>query len=206
MGIPTGATLLHAVSERILLRFLHRSGYGDVRRTSSELNSGAGAGVDIVYGSRGKFVTVKIKADPYFGTDPSKIRDRSLVYYRSDAKHYAFEAISNNLTREPGWMLSSDADLLYYYFIALDHTEEEVAALYSDSDEVFFSELRVERDELRILPLQKLRNWFESNFESYTPRPVVVGEHSAWFRLIPLAEIDSAVPDTNVIFPIFSQL
>jgi len=199
----TGAELLQGVSERVLLRFLRTTGHGDARIASRERGVTTGAGIDLAYSAGGKAVTIKVKPDPYFGTNPMKIQERALAFYRPDAGHYAFEAISNSLTREPGWMFSSSADQLFYYFIVLDQTEHEISALYEESDEIFFSELRIERDELRILPMDKLRNWFESNFEAYTPRPVTQGDHSAWFRLIPRADIEDAIGDAKTVAPVF---
>ncbi|MCL5888318.1 MAG: hypothetical protein M1617_08580 [Actinobacteria bacterium] len=200
-----GAELLQGVSERVLLRFLRATGHGDARTVSRDRGIVTGSGIDLAYSAGGRVVTVKVKPDPYFGTNPMKIQERALAFYRPDAGHYAFEAISNSLTREPGWMFSSSADQLFYYFIALDQTEHEVAALYAESDEIFFSELRVERDELRILPMDKLRSWFEANFDAFTPRPVALGDHSAWFRLIPRADIESAIDQVKTVTPVFAR-
>lgn len=202
----SGTALLQAVSERILLGFLNQSGHTDARRVMPGSEGGKGFGVDLAYTSAGQTVRIKVKPDPYFGVDPAKIIDRSLSFYRPDALHYAFEAISNNLTREPGWMFNSQADQLYYYFIALTQTEQEISALHMGPDEVFFTELQVERDELHILPLLELRRWFEENFESFTPRPVVIGDHSAWFRLIPRSEVGSAIKAVTTLSPIFSRV
>ena len=200
-----GAPLLQAVSERILLGFLRHSGHSDARKITPGNEGGKSFGVDLTYTSAGQAVRIKVKPDPYFGVDPVKIIDRSLSFYRPDASHYAFEAISNNLTREPGWMFNSQADQLYYYFVALAQTEQEVSALYTEPDEVFFSELQVERDELHILPLLELRRWFGENFESFTPRPVITGDHSAWVRLIPRVEVNSAIASVATISPVFSR-
>lgn len=201
-----GTSLLQAVSERILLGFLRQSGHADARRVMPGSEGGKNFGIDLTYTNAGQMVRIKVKPDPYFGVDPIKIIDRSLSFYRPDASHYAFEAISNNLTREPGWMFNSQADQLYYYFIVLTQTEQEISALYTEPDEVFFTELQVERDELHILPLLDLRRWFEENFESFTPRPVVIGDHSAWFRLIPRSEVDGAIKAATTLAPIFSKV
>ena len=39
--------------------------------------------IDITYSARGERRSVKVKADPYFGTDSAKIGDRSLAFYRA---------------------------------------------------------------------------------------------------------------------------
>ena len=87
------------------------------------------AGVDIVCNRAGHGVKIKVKADAYFGTDPRKIADQGLTFYRAPVSAYAFETISHHVTRDPGWMFNSLADELYYYFLVLGQTEEEVAAL-----------------------------------------------------------------------------
>jgi len=196
----TGALLLQHVAQRIVAAYLKKAGYADVRVMADGSPS---SGVDIVYSLSGRRGRIKVKPDSYFGTDPAKVYDRDLVFYRPDAGHYAFESISNNMTREPGWMFNSDADDLYYYYLALTQPEDEVAALLGEPDEVFFSELKVERDELHILPMRQTQHWFEEHFEDYTPRPVTVGDHSAWYRLIPRSDIEGSLPGIRMIGPIF---
>jgi len=196
----TGALLLQQVAQRIVAAYLKKAGYADVRVMA---DGSPGSGVDIVYSLSGRRGRIKVKPDSYFGTDPAKVYDRDLVFYRPDAGHYAFESISNNMTREPGWMFNSDADDLYYYYLALTQPEDEVAALLGEPDEVFFSELKVERDELHILPMRQTQHWFEEHFEDYTPRPVTVGDHSAWYRLIPRSDIEGSLPGIRMIGPIF---
>lgn len=203
MTRATGAVLLQAVAQRILAGYLTKVGYADVRIVSA---NSVGGGVDLVYTTAGRRMKVKVKPDSYFGTDPSKVINRDLVFYRPDAGHYAFESISNNMTREPGWMFNSEADELFYYYIALGQSEDEIAALLDGPDEVFFGELKVERDELKILPMRATRSWFEEHFESYTPRPVVVGDHSAWFRLIPRADIEQAVQGIRTTSAVFETI
>lgn len=203
---PTGAMLLQAVAERVIARYLRDAGYAEVAVMGGRPSNHPGAGVDITYLLQGRRRRIKVKPDAYFGTDPSKVRDRSLVFYRSNAGHYAFESISNHMTREPGWMFNSDADDIYYYYIAISQSEEEIQALLTEPDDVFFSELRVERDELRILPMAETREWFEKHYEDYAPRPVMAGSHSAWYRLIPRADIDGSVPGVKGVGSIFSTI
>jgi len=200
MSPVTGALLLQQVAQRIVAAYLKKAGYADVRTVT---DGGPGSGVDIVYSLSGRRGRIKVKPDSYFGTDPAKVYDRSLVFYRPDAGHYAFESISNNMTREPGWMFNSEADDLYYYYLALTQPEDEVAALLGEPDEVFFSELKVERDELHILPMRQTQRWFEEHFEDYTPRPVTVGDHSAWYRLIPRSDIEGSLPGIRMVGPVF---
>ncbi len=202
----SGAILLQAVAERIVAAYLAQAGYAEVAMMNGRHPSQSTAGVDITYRYQGRRVGVKVKPDAYYGTDPTKVHDRELVFYRSDAGHYAFESISNHMTREPGWMFNSEADVVYYYYLALSQPEDEIRALLSEPDDVFFSELKVERDELRMLPMPQTREWFESHFEEYTPRPVQVGDHSAWYRLIPRADLDGSVTDIKSINGVFASV
>ncbi|MBU4557081.1 MAG: hypothetical protein KJ747_09440 [Actinobacteria bacterium] len=203
MSSVTGAVLLERVAQRIVAAYLKKAGYGDVRVVTG---GSTGAGVDIVYTVSGRRGRIKLKSDSYFGTDPAKVSDRDLVFYRPDAGHYAFESISNNMTREPGWMFNSEADDLYYYYLTLSQPEDEVAALLSEPDEVFFSEIKVERDALHILPMRATQKWFEAHYEDYTPRPVTVGQHSAWYRLIPRSDIEGSIQGARLVGSVFKTV
>lgn len=187
------STLLQRVTERILMEWLVRQGRTDVRPTHG-MHSFGGRSVDVTCTWQGTQRHIKVKPDPYFGVDPIKIADRSLVFYRADANAYAFESVANTATREPGWMFESSADELYYYFVAIGQTQAEIAALLSEPDEVFFSEIAIERDELVIFPMHPTIDWFGGNFERYTSRPVTVDGASAWCRVVPRVDIDSVVP------------
>lgn len=196
-----GIQLHHLAACRIIGRYLTKKGALGVV-LSPEGTTDAG-GLDITCTRNGRASAIKVKADPYYGNDPARIADRELPFYRREGVDYAFEAISHHVTRQPGWIFNSEADDLYYYFLALGESEAELAALLEEPDEVFFSELRVERDELHIVPMEPLREWFEANYERYTPRPVLVGDHSAWYRLVPRDVLRSAVP-VSVPGPVFA--
>jgi hypothetical protein len=201
----SGGRLLQAVAGRIVDRYLRSEG-ATTMLVTSDADPLHAEGVDLVANRGGGRTRIKVKPDSYFGTDPRKIGDQNLPFYRGESRSYAFETISNSITRDPGWMLSSTADDLYYYFIALGQPEDEIAALMDEPDEVFFSELAVERDDLHVLPLEPLRAWFEANSERYMPRPVSLGDHSAWFRIVPVIDVDAAVPGASGRGPIFARL
>ena len=198
-----GSILLQVVAERIIARYLRHEGMVDVSAVSLSRRNGHGDGVDMTYSRMGRVTRVKVKADPYFGSDSKKTRDLSLPYCRPDSGEYALEVVAHHLTRQPGWMFRSDADELFYYLIALDHTEEEVAALVREADEVFFSEIRVLRDALHVMPMMAVRAWFAEHQEEFLSRPVEVGGHSAWYRIVPRAELDHAIQGIVKIGPIF---
>lgn len=201
----TGSVLLQRVAERILAEWLRRQGRLDVRATGN-LASFGGHSVDLTYVANGVRRAVKVKPDTYFGTDQRHITDRSLAFYRAVSGAYAFETVANAATREPGWMVESSADELLYYFVAITQTEEEVAALLAESDDVFFSELAIERDELVVMPMGTTLAWFEKNAERYTPRPVTIEGAPAWYRIVPRDHIDGAVAGVRVIGPVLQTL
>jgi hypothetical protein len=201
---PTGSQLIHEVGKRILRRFYEQQGAFDV-----ELSAAARIdpiGVDMRRRENGTTIASKVKVDTYCGTDPAKIADRNLVFYRSDTSSYAFEAIADSATRAPGWVMSSMADELLYYRVAIARPEDEVAVLLNSPDGVFFSELGVEHDDLRLVPMRELRAWFEQSNDRYMSRPVISGDRSAWYRIVPFADVESAIKGVRLIGPVYKRL
>lgn len=198
----SGSTLLQAVAERIIAKYLLVRGASRAEVVSD--GDSQGVGVDIVAIEGRVSRLIKVKADPYFGTDSRKIGDRGLAFYRADAGCLAFEAVANGATRSLGWTLASEAQDLYYYYLALGQTQDEVRALLAEPDEVFYSEIAVERDELLILPMDRIRAWFEEHHQDYAPRPVMHEGVASWYRLVPRADVEKAlgrVPSSGAIFP-----
>jgi hypothetical protein len=200
------AVPLQAVAERVIARYLRRAMNKDVDIVSRHAVQAA-RGIDIVYASPdGVRRSAKVKADSYFGTDTRKIGDRSLPFYRADTGSFAFEAVADSVTREPGWMIDSEADELYYYYLALAQEEEDVRALLKEPDEVFFPEIRVERDDLIILPMAATRRWFADQADNYPPRPVSLGGRSAWCRLVSRSDVQTQVEGVRIVGPVFPGL
>jgi hypothetical protein len=198
-------TLLHTVSERIIRAYLASLPGVEVAPSSAGRSAGE-LGVDITYVLQGERRKVKVKPDVYFGSDPAKIADRSLSFYREDAGRCALQAVADSSTRAPGWIFTSDADEIFYYYLAITQPEEQVSELLSAPDEVFFSRLRVERDDLLVLPMVATRAWFAEQAERCPSRPVAHGDFSAWYRLIPRAEIEAGVGGTVDRGAIFGNL
>ena len=201
----SGVVLLQAVAERVLARYLALSPGTEVAPVA-EPDSLRRRGIDLAYVAQGERRTAKVKPDVYFGTDLSKIDDRSLTFYRQNAGRCALQVIADSVTHDSGWVFTSEADELFYYYVAILQDEAEVRELLSEDDEHFFSHLQVERDDLLVLPMGRVRAWFAEHAIRYPSRPVSLGESSAWYRLVPRAEIESAVPGIEDRGPIFANL
>jgi hypothetical protein len=200
-----GMPLLHAVSERIIRAYLASLPGVEVAPSSAGHSAGE-LGVDVTYVLQGERRKVKVKPDVYFGSDPAKIADRSLSFYREDAGRCAIQAVADSSTRAPGWIFTSDADEIFYHYLAITQPEEQVSELLSATDEVFFPSLKVERDDLLVLPMVATRVWFAEQAERCPSRPVAHGDFSAWYRLIPRAEIEAGVGGATDRGAIFSSL
>jgi hypothetical protein len=203
---PSGAALLHHVSERIIRAYLLSEGMRDVVSSSIDGAEDLGESVDLRYSRLGDVRRAAIKADPYYGRDPVKADDREFSFYRTDSGEYAFETIAHHVTREPGWLVRSDADELMYYLIVIEQPEDEVAALASEPDEVFFSELRVGRDSLAVMPLADVREWIDAHERATMSRPVRVGSHSAWFALVQRDDLERGMDSVQTVGPIFDDI
>jgi len=189
--------LLQEVAVRLVARYLTSSGALDVRTaTGREL---LGPGVDVSYVRDGEVRRAKVKGDPYFGTDPALIADLSLPFYRADAHAYALETIADASTRAPGWVFTSEADQLFYLFTAITCTEEQVASALGASEDVFFDRLKVERDELHVLPMAPTRAWLSASQDTYPARPVTAGRSASWVRLVPTNDLAAGVRGVRVL-------
>jgi hypothetical protein len=195
---------MHEVGKRIIGRYLAAGGARNVE-IAPFMRTDA-IGIDIRRLEGPETVTAKVKVDYYCGTDPAKIANRDFTFYRTDTASYALEAISDTSTRAAGWMQTSLADQLFYYRLAIPRQEAEIAALLESPDGVFFTELGVERDDLRIVPMRELRSWFERSNDLYPPRPVITGGRSAWYRIVPMSELEAAVAGVRVVGPIYATL
>ncbi|HSK48479.1 MAG TPA: hypothetical protein VLA05_10835 [Coriobacteriia bacterium] len=198
-----GHALLQSIAERIVTRWLQNQG-SEVVSAGGE--GSRGRGVDLTSTSPDGVRRIKVKPDAYYGIDATKAADRSLALYRGSTGSLALEAVANSVTREPGWGLSSDADDLFYYFVAISQPEDVVAELAAQSDEVLFANLEVERDELLVLPMPATVKWFAQNIDRYAPRPVARAGVSAWYRLVPRADVEAGVKGVRSAGPIFESI
>ncbi|MCX8007818.1 MAG: hypothetical protein N3B11_06890 [Coriobacteriia bacterium] len=204
MSSARGNRLLHEAAVRIVVRYLKTTGCTDVAVCADAMSEAQG--IDIVYRRDGRQASAKVKADAYAGDDVAKIARRDLSFYRAATDLYGIEALADTLTRQPGWIQRSQADELLYYRLAIAQTEEEVAALMDEPDDVFFSEIAVERDDLRVIPMRALQSWFASAGERYAPRPVLTDGRPSWHRLVPESDLESAVPGVQRIGSIFARV
>lgn len=199
-----GSALTREVAKRVVGAYL--SAHGAATVTLAAVERPASDGVDIRYMMAGRPTSARVQADCYFGTDPERAADRSLPMYRMESSTYAIEETADVAIKMPGWLFSSQADELLYYRMAIPRRESEVAALLGSPDGVFYSELGVERDELRIIPLHALRSWFSRQAEFFAPRPVLTDGRMSWCRIVPIAELEAAIPEVRVIDSVYRSL
>lgn len=204
MTSARGSRLLHEVAVRILVRYLQCAGHRDAAASTDAIN-GAQC-VDLAYSLDGVRRSVTVKADSYAGVDPAKVARRELVFYRPSTGMYGLESLADTFSRQPGWVQRSQADELFYYRLAIAQTEDEVAALMDEPDDVFFSEIAVERDDLRIIPMRPLQEWFAATGERYSPRPVLTEGRSAWYRIVPEADLEAGVAGVQRVGSIFAHV
>jgi len=202
--LPVGNALLHNVGLRIVSGYLVSAGYRDVHGYADVRDEAAA--IDLSYRDGVSAVTVTLKVDPYFGTDPMAASDRSLPFYRTASDTYALEVVANSLTRQPGWLTRSNADLLFYYRIAIGQQEDEISALMAEPDEVFFTELEVERDDLCSIPFPALREWFDTRQEAYISRPIALEGRSAWHRIVPASDLEASVQGVTSLGSAFAAV
>jgi len=135
--------------------------------------------------------TIDVKVDSYYGSDPSrKIRNLCnpdsgfiLLETISQLQYDRARKVSTNGTlpvkREadvPGWFYTSSADEVYYYFLALLNTEDDLNPFYAEYVELvkdnqpiddvehrLLRELRVDRDLLVSFSLSKAREWYDND-------------------------------------------
>jgi len=202
--LQSGKALLQAVAERIVVRYL--GSLPETETVPMEEVRALGQGVDLAYVSRGLRKTVMVKPDVYFGADPAKAADRMLPLYRGDLAICALQSVADSTTHDPGWMLTSDADELFYYFLAIPQREAEIRDILAAPDDSFFARLKVERDDLLVFPMEATRAWFVAQAERLQSRPIALGGSSAWYRLAPRVEIENAVRGASDHGPIFMTL
>ncbi len=51
--------------------------------------------------------------------------------------------------------------------------------------------------------MPEVRSWLARHHEEFTSRPVRIGSHSAWHRIVPRVEIDRAIGAIEKIGSIF---
>lgn len=162
-------------------------------------------GVDLLVTRGGAADRVKVRTDSYYGSDLDSIDDHELPYYRKRSDDFALETISHHITREPGWMFNSTADRLWYYQAAVTNSKDELADALNLTDEQMVEAVEVEADRLRMLPMPELRKWFDTSHVNYPPRPVQVGDHLSWYRIIPAGDLLKAVPGVVTVDRLFGR-
>ena len=147
-------------------------------------------GIDLVlHHPDGSTSTVDLKVDSYYGSDPSR-KIRGLC--NPDSKFILLETISQlqfDRERKPdtngtlrvrgrpdalGWFFTSEADQVYYYFLAILSSAAEMKQMFSEifesskpgtaaeAEKKLLSSIKIDRDLLITYRLDKARKWFEA--------------------------------------------
>lgn len=155
-------------------------------------------------------VSADLKADTYFAQ--LKPGEASTRYKKRDSGNLALETISTDFSRvwsddirpdpnqptmKMGWMHTSRAQELWYYFITLDNSEQELDALADGRTPENEAErqwrllecARIHRDELLVLPTGPLKEWFWGNYQFFGRRPVSNRGYHTWIRQVPRAAL-----------------
>ena len=122
--------------------------------------------IDLIWTFRGSdgshaIVTIEIKGDRYYHTG-----------------NYFLETISNEGKNTPGCFLYTQADYIFYYFVA--------------------------EKELHILPMPATRDWFQQHLHQFqekkTSTPVANGKYYVTVgRLVPRNQLQKEVPGVKII-------
>ena len=162
----------------LIRRFLQAQGIPveDVHKVSKDH--------DLVVAGR----TVDAKIDFYFGSED--VHD----YHRRRTGMAALETVSNDVLGTMGWMVTSEADSIFYYFLDMDHPADEVRGMIERQSEK--TVLKAWDDCLIVFPTPALRQWFWAGKRYLNYRhcriPNVDGDgrvYHTWVRLVPVEEL-----------------
>ena len=154
-------------------------------------------------------VSADLKADTYFADLRGETR-AATRYRKRDSGCLALETVSTDFShrwqndRAPdpaqprmslGWMHTSRAEQIWYYFLALDNAPDELDALTGEGARQQGAEVNreqrlldtalVHRDELLILPAAPLKAWFWANLDHFDRRGARNPAYTTWFRRVP---------------------
>ncbi|MHB2016820.1 MAG: hypothetical protein ACYCW6_07760 [Candidatus Xenobia bacterium] len=143
--------------------------------------------------------TVDAKIDFYFGAEDVH------EFHRRRTGFAALETVSNDVLGTMGWMVTTEADAICYYFLALEHPADEVRRWIEQRDPtVVLRDLRAWDDCLLVLPVPALRAWFWGGKRYLNFRhcriPNIDGDgrvYHTWVRLAPVEAL-AALPGARV--------
>lgn len=132
-------------------------------------------GIDLFWDRPDGTVTIDLKTDSYFGSTDKKTRGLC----NPDSGAILIEIISQlrydrRLADAEGWFFTSDADFIYYYFIALFNESQDLTPLFREYrvlersgentrelEERLIRTLKVDRDLLITYDLKETRRWYD---------------------------------------------
>jgi len=136
-------------------------------------------GIDLIVQGKETF-SIDLKTDSYMGTDPMrKIKGQC----NPDSGVMLIETISQlqynrNKSDVPGWFFTSEADEIYYYYLAVLNEAQELTDIHSEYkmkiksktdtrsvEDNLIKALKVDNDMLVTYNLKKARKWLSDNID-----------------------------------------
>lgn len=147
--------------------------------------------------------TVEIKCDAHAGSDEALIQSAAYPYYARRTENFAVETMSNDVSKSPGWVYGSEAEVLLYYFAAIPRTVDELTEWWTAGEEYLLANLGVEGDRLYVLDLPELRAWFTPAQETYREVAAQNDTYRTLSRLVPCRDVVSAVKHCHVLDDVY---
>ena len=149
---------------------------------------------------------VEIKCDAHFGTDEALARSPDYPYYTLRTDNFAVETLSNDQAGTPGWVFGSQADMLLYYFVAIQRTLADIEMMWAAGEDFLLAHLAVEHDRLYVIDLPELRAWFEPVQHAYPEVAALNRGYRTLSRLVPCQDVVKAIRHCHVIDGVYREL
>lgn len=135
------------------------------------------SGIDLIWNRPHERITIDLKTDSYIGSTAQKTRglcnpdSGAILIEVTSQLHYDRRLADKD---EPGWFFTSQADYIYYYFIALLNRPKELTPFFKEYrqleksgedtqilEERLIRTLDVDKDLLITYSLNEARQWYE---------------------------------------------
>ncbi|MGH2593952.1 MAG: hypothetical protein ACRDGG_10610 [Anaerolineae bacterium] len=163
-------------------------------------------GIDLIWhrAIRGhEQTTVEIKCDAHAGADEALARSTGYPFYALNTRNFAIETVANDNLGTPGWIFSSQADMLLYYFAAIPRTVAEIEELSRIGEDDLLANLGIAGDRLYVLDLPELRDWFTAVQHNYREVAAQNEGYRTLSRLAPCQDVVNAIKHCHVFDDVY---